>query len=82
MTDIPCAHCGEPWDIDGLRHDSAGYVEPDEADILAPLESTADMITYLENNGGELDKQIRTGLDNAEGLSAGQHTRIPDLFRW
>lgn len=26
MDDITCAHCGEPWDVYGLRHDGWEYL--------------------------------------------------------
>jgi hypothetical protein len=35
MADVTCAHCGEPWDTYGLRHEASDYL--DDPDLLAPL---------------------------------------------
>jgi hypothetical protein len=47
MRDVTCSHCGEPWDVDYLRHDSIGSWEPGQVDVLAPLGSAEPAISYL-----------------------------------
>ena len=37
MADITCAHCGEPWDVYGLRHEGVGYLPDSEVEKLRPL---------------------------------------------
>jgi len=51
MSDVTCSHCGEPNDVYGLRHDSIGCWEPEEADTLAPLGSIAAAVDYLIEHG-------------------------------
>lgn len=38
MSDINCAHCNEPWDIYGLRHDGWEYLEDAQAEQLGCLD--------------------------------------------
>ena len=37
MADILCAHCSEPWDVYGLRHEGVGYLDDSQAEVLRPL---------------------------------------------
>jgi hypothetical protein len=34
---VGCAHCGEPWDVHGLRHEAVGYLDGAPEALLAPL---------------------------------------------
>jgi hypothetical protein len=36
-ADLTCAHCGEPWNVDGLRHEAVEYLDGARDALLAPL---------------------------------------------
>lgn len=76
MSDITCAHCGEPWDVYGLREDGIGYLEDSQADMLAPLEPVSATVDYLAGQGSDL----REVLAGAPGLA--QPYTLATLFTW
>jgi len=49
--DVTCSQCGEPNDVFGLRNDSIGCWEPEEADVVAPLGPIAPVVDYLVGRG-------------------------------
>lgn len=55
MSDVTCAHCGEPWDVYGLRHESMGYIEqPEEAPTRAAGENWQAWALYDDDDAGKL----------------------------
>lgn len=50
--DITCAHCGEPWDVYGLRHED--YVE--NLDDLAGIPNSANVGVLFQQYEREMNK--------------------------
>lgn len=89
MADISCSHCGEPWEVDGLQHDSIGYLDDDEADKLAPLGTSETVLAQIANTvSADRARNLRETLATipndvlAAGARTGDAVALPALFSW
>lgn len=89
MTDINCSHCGEPWDVWGLKNDSIGYLDDDQADQLAALGTADDALDHIARVvGSDRAHELRTALATIPDSALGENTRsggavtLPTLMRW
>lgn len=83
MADIICSHCAEPWDVHGLRHDSAGYLTDHSRDELDPIASVRAVLAYLERYGSDSDRALHTTLHRMDTAGTlGEPLTVPALYHW
>jgi hypothetical protein len=51
MSDVICAHCAEPWDVDSLRHEGFDLIDQMKASQLRVL------TTYMGAANGDAEKR-------------------------
>jgi len=81
MSDISCSHCGKPWDVYELMHDSIGNLEPYGADELKSLEPVNAVVLFLKaRNSAENVSNLATTLRSIGGVA--QQLTVADLAEW
>jgi hypothetical protein len=87
MPDITCSHCGEPWDVWGLKHESLGYLTYEQSAALEPLGTADHALTYIAGafgTGHARDMRVAvTAVQDSDALeNGGQPATVAALFRW